>query len=288
MCTAKRADAAAGGAKRKPFWQDPRNAHIGAGANIPCGRRVRARIMGDFQFLDIILFAAIAAFFVLRLRNVLGKRTGHQKPPGQGYDPFGKRRGEASDEDKIIPLPDRSHPGKGAEAEAGEEAAEEIPGRAAAAEAASGPLGAGLTQIKLADKSFDEEQFLGGARAAFEMIVAAYAEGDTRALRPLLANDVYDDFAGAIEERQKAGQILETTLVGIKETAVIEAEMQGRTAFVTIKFVSEQVNVLRDKDGNIVDGEPDQVTTITDLWTFARNTRSRDPNWTLVATQSPN
>jgi predicted lipid-binding transport protein (Tim44 family) len=247
--------------------------------------------MGDFQFLDIILFAAIAGFFVLRLRNVLGKRTGHQKPPGQGYDPFAKRRGEESEEDKVIPLPDRAHSGKGEEqagaGAAGEEAAEEAPGRAAAAEAA-GPLGAGLTQIKLADKTFDEDQFLAGARTAFEMTVAAYAEGDTKTLRPLLANDVYDDFAGAIQERQTAGQALETTLVGIKEATMVEAEMQGRTAFVTIKFVSEQINVLRDKDGKIVDGDPNQVTTITDLWTFARNTRSRDPNWTLVATQSPN
>lgn len=241
--------------------------------------------MGDFQFLDIILFAAIAAFFVLRLRNVLGKRTGHQKPPGPGYDPFGKRRGQATDEDKVIPLPDRTRPGKDTEAGA-EEAGEEIPAFAGAA--AAGTLDAGLTQIRLADKTFDQDEFLAGARAAFEMVVAAFASGDTGVLRPLLANDVYEDFAGAIAARQKAGQVLETTLVGIKEAAVIEAEMQGRTAFVTVKFVSEQVNVLRDKDGTIVEGDPGQVTAITDLWTFARNTRSRDPNWTLVATQSPN
>lgn len=239
--------------------------------------------MGDFQFLDIILFAAIAAFFVLRLRNVLGKRTGHQNSPGSGYDPFAKRKGEG--EEKVIPLPDRTRASEGAEGESEEAAPEK---RAAPAEEAAPPLSAGLTQIKLADRSFDEDAFLAGSRAAFEMIVAAFAQGDTGALRPLLSNDVYADFAGAIEERQKAGHMLETTLVGLKEATLVEAEVQGRTAFITVKFVSEQVNVLRDKDGKIVEGDPNHVATVTDLWTFARNTRSRDPNWTLVATQSPN
>ncbi len=243
--------------------------------------------MGDFQFLDIILFAAIAAFFVLRLRNVLGKRTGHQKPPSGRYDPFAKGEDEAEAEDKVVSLPDRTRAGRKA-AESGDDGPEIASVSEAGEDQPATPLSAGLTQIKLADKSFDEEQFLGGAQAAFELVIAAFGEGDTRALRPLLANDVYDDFAGAIEERQKAGQVLETTLVGVKEASVIEAEMQGRTAFVTIKFVSEQINVMRDKDGNEVDGDATQVTTVTDLWTFARNTRSRDPNWTLVATQSPN
>lgn len=233
--------------------------------------------MGNgFQFLDIILFAAIAAFFVLRLRGVLGKRTGHQKP--SRFDPFAKRKPEEKEEEKVIPLPDRSKAGKAAQADAPEEAP--------AAEAS--PLEAGLTQIKLADRSFDEERFLAGARAAFEMIVAAFAAGDAKALRPLLANDVYADFSGAIEERKASGQTLETTLVGIAEASIIEAELQARTAFVTVKFVSEQVNIVRDSRGEVVEGDTNVVTKITDIWTFARNTRSRDPNWTLVATRSPN
>ena len=242
--------------------------------------------MGDFQFLDIILFAAIAAFFILRLRNVLGKRTGHQNPQGSAYDPFSKRKGKA--DEKVVHLPDRSRSAKGGEEDA-EEAEEAVAeGADAPAEEPATPLGAGITQIKLADKTFDEDQFVAGARTAFEMVVAAFAQGDTGTLRPLLSNDVYADFAGAIEDRQKAGHILETTLVGLQETTMIEADVQGRTAFVTLKFVSEQVNVLRDQDGEVIEGDPNQVTTVTDLWTFARNTRSRDPNWTLVATQSPN
>ena len=227
------------------------------------------------QFLDIILFAAIAAFFVLRLRGVLGKRTGQEKRPK--YDPFAKSDKDEGEEDKVISLPDRSQAAKADEAaEAAEEAAAET------------PLASGLMQIGRVDKAFDEEQFLSGAGTAFEWIINAFAQGDTKALRPLLSNDVYGDFAGAIEEREGAGQTLETTMVGITEAAIIEAELQGRTAFSTIKFVSEQVNVVRDSDGEVVEGDPSHVTKITDIWTFARNTRSRDPDWTLVATRSPN
>lgn len=238
--------------------------------------------MGDgFQFLDIILFAAVAAFFVLRLRGVLGKRNGRGKTSLR--DAFGKRGKEEADEDKVVHLPDRA---KGAEpTEAEDEAFEtrvEPPGEPET------PLAAGLTQIKRADRGFDEEGFLAGARTAFEMVISNFAEGNAKTLRPLLANDVYNDFAGAIEERKAEGQTLETTLVGITETEFIEAGLQGRTAFVTVKFVSEQVNVTHDAEGEVVDGDPNHVTKITDIWTFARNTKSRDPNWTLVATRSPN
>ncbi len=235
--------------------------------------------MGNgFQFLDIILFAAIAAFFVLRLRGVLGKRTGHDK---RSADSLGPRERTEDEDDKVISLPDRS---KNAHAEeTAEEGAE-----AAEAKAAATPLSAGLRQVKRADKSFDKDGFIDGARTAFELVIDAFALGEAKKLQPLLSNDVYSDFSGAIEEREAAGQVLETTLIGITEAEIIEAELQGRTAFVTIKFVSEQVNVVRDSNGEVVEGDPNHVTKITDIWTFARNTRSRDPNWTLVATRSPN
>lgn len=231
--------------------------------------------MGDGQFLDIILFAMIAAFLVLRLRSVLGKRTGHQRPPPA--DPFARRRAEAqgparpgeegagTGDEKVIPLPGRD-----------------------GAPLPSDPLAAGLTQIRIADPAFSPEGFLKGARAAFEMIVQAYARGDVRTLRNLLNDEVYERFAGAIAEREKAGETLETTLIGIDAADVVEARMDGRTAFVTVKFVSEQVNVTRAADGTVIDGDPGHVATITDIWTFARNTRARDPNWTLVETRSPN
>ena len=113
-----------------------------------------------------------------------------------------------------------------------------------------------------------------------------------RRTRPVIAffdyHDVFEDFSGAIKTRVDNDETLESTLVGITEADIIEAELQGKTAFVTIKCVSEQINVTRDAKGEVVDGDPGGVATVTDIWTFARNTRSRDPNWTLVATGSSN
>ncbi|MDX1424056.1 MAG: Tim44/TimA family putative adaptor protein [Kiloniellales bacterium] len=228
--------------------------------------------MGDgIQFLDIILFAAIAAFLVLRLRSVLGRRSGNEQ--AQKYDPFRKRGSEEASEDKVIALPERGAPGE----------------QQASGTAGDGsPLEQGLTQIKLADRNFEPDSFVNGAKVAFEMIVTAFAAGDTKTLRPLLSNDVFGDFSGAIKARLDNQETLESTLVGITEAEIIEAELQGKTAFVTIKFVSEQINVTRNADGEVVDGDPSGVATVTDIWTFARNTRSRDPNWTLVATGSSN
>lgn len=243
--------------------------------------------MSDGNFIEIVILAAVAAFFILKLRSVLGKRTGHEKRPD--YDPFSQneeRKGEGG-EDKVIQLPDRGT-GRPLEEDEVFEARQEEEPAAPEEEFGDGPLAAGITQIKLADRDFDPRQFISGARSAFEMIVAAFAEGDVKSLRPLLANDVYDDFAGAIKTREENNETLETTLIGITSAEIIEAEMQQKTAFVTVKFVSEQVNVTKDSEGRIVEGDPNHVAKVTDIWTFARNTRSRDPNWALVATRSPN
>ena len=233
-----------------------------------------------FQFFDIIILAAVAAFLIFRLRSVLGRRSGNDDSRPR-YDPFRKDRSEEANDDKVIQLPDRGQPdGPDEQVEPGVE--QDKPAKSGT------PLDDGLTQIKLADRNFDDEGFLGGSKAAFEMILSAFAAGDTKTLRPLLSNDVFEDFSGAIKAREEASETLETTLVGFKDTQLIEAELQGKTAFLTVKFVSEQINVTRDDQGGTVDGDPSQVATITDIWTFARNTRSRDPNWTLVATRSPN
>jgi len=242
--------------------------------------------MGNgFQFVDIIIFAAIAVFLVIRLRSVLGKRTGHEKKPDT--ERF-KRRESQEPEDKVIQLPNRGKgqpEDEGTFGEAGPETlSPESMGLESDEEAV--PSAPGITQVKLADRTFDEEGFLGGARAAFEMIVSAFSQDDEKALKPLLSNEVYDNFYSAIRERRERKETLETTLIGISDAQILEAEMKQKTAFVTIKFVSEQVNITRDENGEIVDGDPKKVAKITDIWTFARNTRSRDPNWTLVSTSS--
>lgn len=263
---------------------------------LPAGARLDdCERMSDASFIEIVILAAVAAFFIFKLRSVLGKRTGHEERPD--YDPFKKPEDRAKNggDEKVIRLPDRGAERGGERETSGRRLEEDelFEDSRATVEAETeaepeSPLAASLTQIKLADRGFDKDQFLAGARGAFEMIIAAFAAGDAKTLRPLLANDVYDDFSGAIKQREEAKETLETTLIGITSAEIIEAEMRQKTAFVTVKFVSEQVNVTRDAEGRIVDGDPNHVAKVTDLWTFARNTRSRDPNWALVATSSPN
>ena len=223
---------------------------------------------GSIQFLDIVFFAAVAVFLVLRLRSVLGRRTGTEK---QQPDPLRRDRPAPNQpgSDRVIELPRRPAHGE----------PPMTTGTAAQA---------GLTQIQLADRSFDPDGFLAGARGAFEMIVAGFAAGNKDQLRSLLSDEVYRNFAEAIGARAKNGETLQTTLVGIKSLAIEEAEMRGTTALVTVKIVSEQVNVTRDKDNQVVDGDPSQTAEVTDIWTFSRDTRASDPNWTLVETRSPN
>jgi len=245
--------------------------------------------MGDgFYFIDILIFAMIAAFLVYRLRSVLGRRTGEerQRPnpfaaprPGQARDP---------DADKVIPMPDRG-PGDRGGAPDPPAPPPAVPAAAPAAtsnEPAS--LAAGLAQVHAADPSFEEKSFLQGATAAFEMIVTAFAKGDTPTLRPLLSDDVHDSFAGAIRERASRGETLETRIERLRDADLIEARVDGRTALITIKFVSDQINATRDAQGTVLDGHADHAQEVVDIWTFARNTRSRNPNWTLVETRVPN
>ncbi len=237
--------------------------------------------MGDgFAFFDIIFFAMVAAFVVLRLRKVLGRRTGTEKS-----ERWTARAPEPRAEEGAAPgqLPDNVTrlPGR-ADTEPAPQGAPK------GADVAATPLESGLTQIKLADSGFDPRGFADGARGAFEMIVAAFARGDAAALRPLLADDVHAQFATAIRAREAAKQTHETTLVGIRSADIVEARMTKRTAIVTVKFVSEQVNVTRNADASVAEGDPTHVATITDLWTFSRDTSSRDPNWTLVATSAQN
>jgi predicted lipid-binding transport protein (Tim44 family) len=241
--------------------------------------------MGD-SYLDILLFAAVAAFLVFRLRNVLGKRVGHERPEHANRDRLGRNNDPARDQaandsgDKIIPLPDlNAKP---------DLPRDDAPLATPAEQPSPGGLAAGLLQIRRADPGFSPEGFADGARAAFEMVVQAFAAGDLKTLKPLLSDAVFDQFRQAIKAREAAGQKLETTLVGIDKADIVEAELRDRTALVTVSFRTEQVNVIRDADGEAVDGDPTKVDKVTDIWTFSRNTRSRDPNWTLIATRSPN
>ena len=237
--------------------------------------------MGDgFQFIDIILFALVAGFLILRLRSVLGRRDGHQ---GRTPDPFAPQPKPEHGDEKVVRLPDRPADRAEQRTERPVDAPAAVPAEPAAAH---GPLDAGLTQIKIADSRFDIDEFISGARAAFELILTAYWAGESEALKPLLSPEVYANFAHSINERQSANQRLDAKLVSIKPPEAVEAYMAGRTAHVTVKFVSEQISALYDALGDLIDGDPKTVAEVTDFWTFARDTRSPDPNWILVATGS--
>jgi predicted lipid-binding transport protein (Tim44 family) len=241
---------------------------------VPQYLRISKSIMNNgFQFFDIILFVMIAIFLVLRLRGVLGRRDGHQGKFPDLFKQATEKKKQDNDEEKdnVIPLdPETGNTDDQPDVELSPPT----------------PLQARLNTITSADRDFDSEEFISGARIAFEYILGAYAGGDAKALEPLLSADVFVNFNVSIREREEAGQTMEETLIGISKAELVEAEMEGTVAQITVKFVSDQVHALSDCDGNVVDGDPDKIVSVTDFWTFARDTRSRDPNWSLAATRS--
>jgi predicted lipid-binding transport protein (Tim44 family) len=236
--------------------------------------------MQDVFDIYTIIFLALAVFIFLRLRSVLGQRTGRERPP---YDPYSARDAvRPTSNDNVVTLPGRGGtdtPQKPAEPV---DPAERWKG---VAEAGS-TVAAGLDAIAREEPGFDAKHFVVGARAAYEMIVTAYAEGDRRNLKNLLSRDVYDGFDAAIRERESRGETSETRFVSIDKSDITAAELRARTAHVTMRFVSQLVSLTRDRNGNVIDGSPDKVTDVTDVWTFARDLSSRDPNWKLVATEA--
>jgi predicted lipid-binding transport protein (Tim44 family) len=226
-----------------------------------------------------IIFLALAVFIFLRLRSVLGQRTGRERPP---YDPYSARDAvRPSTNDNVVALPGRG----GEPVPKPAEPVEPTERWKGVAEEGSA-VAAGLDAIVAEDKSFDAKPFVVGARQAYEMIVSAYAEGDRRALKNLLSKDVYDGFEAAIRDRETKGEKAETRFVSIDKSDITGAEMRGRTSQVTIRFVSQLVSVTRDRNGAVIEGSPEKVTEVTDVWTFARDVSSRDPNWKLVATEA--
>lgn len=226
-----------------------------------------------------IIFLALAIFIFLRLRSVLGQRTGRERPP---YDPYSARDARApAGNDKVVTLPPRNAENVSRPAE-GAEPVERWKG---VAEQGS-PVAAGLDAIVAADPTFDARHFVAGARAAYEMIVGAFAAGDRKALKGLLSREVYDGFEAAIREREAKGETVENKFVSLDQAEVTGAELRNNMAHVTVRFVSQLITTTRDKAGNVIEGSPDKVTEVTDVWTFARDVTARDPNWKLVATEA--
>jgi predicted lipid-binding transport protein (Tim44 family) len=238
-------------------------------------------------FLDIytIIFLVVAIVIFLRLRSVLGRRTGSERPPRlDGLSPRdGMRRGAAPAEEKVISLPprrttEREEPRAEIEASAEERIKTVAP--------AGSSLNEALRAIAAADRSFDPDAFLQGARAAYEMVVTAFAEGDRKALRQLLSREVYDGFVSAISQRESRQEKIEFKFVGIDKAEITDAALKTGTAQITVRFLSKLISATRDGSGKVIDGDPVHVGDVTDIWTFARDIASRDPNWKLVATES--
>jgi len=147
-------------------------------------------------------------------------------------------------------------------------------------------LNLGIKQVQAATNDFDPDEFLRGAQTAFEMIIQAFADSNVDVLKPLLNQEVYNNFLQAIKTRESKNETLENTLVRIVSCETIEASMLDNFANITVKIVSEQINVTKDKKGDVINGDPDHISVVTDIWTFSRDAISENPNWKLIATRS--
>jgi predicted lipid-binding transport protein (Tim44 family) len=235
------------------------------------------------EFLDLttLITIAIAVFILMRLRSVLGQRTGHQNPDDYYGSKDNTNRTPSDDPatDNVVKLPTRANQ---QDNEAENPALKEI-------EAMAKPrtkLNRGLKDIVSVDSSFSPKEFLSGAEMAYEMIINAFADGDKRSLKNLLAPDVYQSFESVIKERETRGDIVKSSFVGIDEASIKSAELRDGEAQIAVKFESQIVSATLDKDGKVIEGDESEVARVKDIWTFARDTRSRDPNWKLVATEA--
>jgi predicted lipid-binding transport protein (Tim44 family) len=217
------------------------------------------------QLLYILLLAMVAGFILFRLYTVLGRRTGNERPPSERFGRLGGATEPAKPADNVVLLPDRTT-------------------RTDPAPAPEDAVGRALLAIKLADRSFDTDHFVEGARKAYEMIVTAFAHGDRSTLKPLLSDEVYGAFDQIIRDREAKQEKVEFTFVGFRDVKITAAELKNNVAEVTVSFSAQFISATTDGEGKLVDGDAKTVRDVTDVWTFERNVRASDPNWRLVAT----
>jgi len=195
---------------------------------------------GQFGFIDIILLAMFAGFIILRLRNILGRRTGHQGKPMGRYFPKGM------------------------------EVLKDIENNEA-----------------IKSGNIDEEvkkQFLKGAEIAYEQIITSFAKGDKKSLKSLLEKNMFNRFTEVIDERKKKNLTYETTFIGLKSSKIVEFKKIENIYKVTVNFVSEIITCVKDKNNKVIEGNPDAIKTVNDVWKFSKNMWSHNPTWYLVET----
>ncbi|MHA1525232.1 MAG: Tim44/TimA family putative adaptor protein [Alphaproteobacteria bacterium] len=240
------------------------------------------RMMNDVFDIFNLFFLVLAIVVFLKLRSVLGRRTGHERPP---FKPV--NTGKPANDDNVVALPGAAKAAPtqdNMKRQSAQTAAARWPDIAPT----GSPLASGLTKLANADPNFDPDQFLDGARAAYEMIVTAFAQGDTDTLENLLSATVYDGFAAAIAGREERGETIKSSFVGIEEAHILEAKLVRKIARITVKFKSELISVTRNAKGKRIEGDPKKIREVTDVWTFERDAASLDPNWRLAATESAN
>lgn len=214
------------------------------------------------SLIQLLVLAGIAVFLILKLKSVLGTREGFEKPvlPADDERPRIRKGFEV-----IEGGPDR-------------DIIDHVPADSAAAKA--------LSAMKGVDPSFNVSEFLGGARGAYEMIFMAFEKGEVERIKPFLSPDVFDSFSEAVAAREVQGLTVEATFIGISELVLQAAEYDKdtREGEITVRFAAELHSVVRNKLGEIVEGNPSEVKRQRDTWSFARTMGSADPNWLLVAT----
>jgi len=215
------------------------------------------------SIIQLLVLAAIAVFLILRLKNVLGTREGHEKPPFSKPEPLNKP--VKRDFEVIEGGPDR-------------DITDHTPEGSDAAEA--------LRKMKVADPSFEVAGFLQGARGAYEMILMGFEAGDMDSIRPYISDEIYESFDEVVKMRETQGLTIDAKFIGIRELALADAEYDDVThdGEVSVRFVSELTSVVKDPTGNVIEGDPKEIKRQRDVWTFARIMNSGDPNWQLVAT----
>ena len=223
-----------------------------------------------------LVFMGLAAIVIWRLWAVLGTRTGQEQIPPSRFT----RRPDPLPESPTDTGTILNHPAHLPDEDEGP--VDRWKGIAAP----DSEVARGLTAIAAADPTFDAKEFLEGARGAYEMIVTAFAKGERPILRDLLSRDVFEGFAAAIADREKRGETVEMTFVSIDKAVIEDAQLRGSSAQITVRFQSKLISATRDAQGNVTDGSAERVVDMIDIWTFARETGTRDPNWKLIATDS--
>ncbi|MBD22503.1 MAG: hypothetical protein CL572_02410 [Alphaproteobacteria bacterium] len=225
--------------------------------------------MNNIPYIDILILAMIAIFIINRLKNVLGKKTGNEQDIVEKYS-RGKANFKESPPDQTTTSGQKKDISKDVFFHK------------------DSKINTALRKIFNQDESFNSNEFLEGSKKAFEYIIKNYSEENLEPLKNLLSKSIYNDFRSQINLRIKKSQNLDITIIGIKNAEIISANLKSNVANISVRFKSEQVQVLKDLKGKIVEGDNNQILTIDEIWSFSKNLKNNDPNWTLEKIEESN